>query len=127
MKIIIDTNVLISGFFFSGPPYKILKEWRDKKLELIVSEEIFEEYKIVFKRLNEKFPSINISEIIDIIALNAHFYQPAEINTPITGDPDDDKFIKCAVGSDTKIIISGDKHLLDVNGYQYIEIILLQT
>lgn len=123
MKIILDTNVLISGIFFKGPPYQILKLWRENRLELIASEEIFEEYTLVCERLHAKYPNINIREIIDLIAINAYFYQQVEINTPITLDPDDDKFIKCALAGDVNIIISGDKHLLDVNGYQGIEVI----
>jgi len=41
----------------------------------------------------------------------------------ITADVDDDKFINCAEASNTKIIISGDKHLLDVDGYSGIEVL----
>jgi putative PIN family toxin of toxin-antitoxin system len=123
VKIICDTNVLVSGIFFKGPPYKILEYWRDGKCELIVSEEIFKEYTLVCERLHAKYHNIKIKEIIDFIAINAHFYQQIEINEPITKDRDDDKFIKCALASDVKIIISGDKHLLDVNGYKGIEVI----
>ena len=123
MKVILDTNVLISGIFFKGPPYQILKFWRDNKLDLVASEEIFKEYDLVCERLHTKHPNIDIREIIDLIAINAHFYQQVKINKPITQDPDDDKFIKCALAADVKIIVSGDKHLLDVNGYQGIEVI----
>lgn len=38
-------------------------------------------------------------------------------------DPDDNKFIECAVASQSKIIVSGDKHLLDISGYKGIEVI----
>ena len=123
MKIILDTNVLISGIFFKGPPYTILKGWRDNKFELIVSEQIFKEYTLVLERLHKNHPGIDITGIIDLIVKNAHFYQPVKIKTPITIDPDDDKFIKCALAGNVKIIISGDKHLLDVNGYQGIEVL----
>lgn len=40
MKIILDTNVLISGVFFTGPPYQILKAWRDGKAQLVISEPV---------------------------------------------------------------------------------------
>ena len=123
MRVILDTNVLISGFFFKGLPYQILVSWRDDKVELIVSEEIFEEYTLVCERLNKKYPEIDMKEIIDLIAINAHFYQQIEIRDQITPDPDDDKFIKCAIASGVKTIISGDKHLLHMNGYQGIEVI----
>ncbi|MDB4915976.1 MAG: hypothetical protein JWM95_3620 [Gemmatimonadetes bacterium] len=38
-------------------------------------------------------------------------------------DPDDDKFLTCAVASDTQVIVSGDKHLLDVSGWNGIEVL----
>ena len=44
MKIIVDTNVFISGVFYSGPPYQILKAWREDKIQLVISEEMLEEY-----------------------------------------------------------------------------------
>jgi len=123
LKVIIDTNVLISGVFFGGPPSRILKSWGDNRIELIVSEEIFEEYKLVCERLHGKYPNIDFAGILDLIGVNAHFYQPVELNIPITIDPDDDKFFKCALASDVKMIISGDKHLLAENGYQEIEVL----
>lgn len=123
MKIILDTNVLISGIFFKGPPFNILKYWRDGKLELIVYEEIFKEYSLVCEKLHNKYPSIAFDEILDLILINAHFYVPIKCKEQITIDPDDDKFIKCALAGHVKIIISGDKHLLDVNGHQGIKIL----
>lgn len=43
LKIVLDTNVFVSGVFFSGPPYQILKEWQAGKFELVVSKEILDE------------------------------------------------------------------------------------
>ena len=40
MKVVVDTNVLISGIFFSGPPFEILNAWRDGSIEIILSSEI---------------------------------------------------------------------------------------
>jgi predicted nucleic acid-binding protein len=45
VRIILDTNVVISGIFFAGPPYQILKAWREGKLHLLISEEILAEYR----------------------------------------------------------------------------------
>ena len=44
MRIVLDTNVLISGIFFSGPPFEILKAWSDDKVRLVLSPEILDEY-----------------------------------------------------------------------------------
>lgn len=44
MKAILDTNVFVSGVFFSGPPYQILKAWRDGNVQLVISTDILSEY-----------------------------------------------------------------------------------
>lgn len=52
MKVVVDTNVFVSGVFFGGPPGDVLAAWRDKRIELVVSREIFEEYVRVGERLS---------------------------------------------------------------------------
>lgn len=59
MKIVLDTNVFISGIFWSGPPFDILKAWQAKKLTLAVSTEILEEYSRVAEILSKKHPLVN--------------------------------------------------------------------
>ena len=44
VKVIVDTNVFISGVFFSGPPHQILNAWRDGKIQWAISQEILKEY-----------------------------------------------------------------------------------
>jgi uncharacterized protein len=44
LKVVMDTNVFVSGVFFSGPPYEILKAWQEGEFELVVSQEILDEY-----------------------------------------------------------------------------------
>lgn len=46
------------------------------------------------------------------------FIDTERILLSVCDDPDDDKFVECAIASKTKIIVSGDKHLLKVTGYQ---------
>ncbi len=47
MRIILDTNVFVSGVFFTGPPYEILRGWRDGKWQLVICPEILDEYRRV--------------------------------------------------------------------------------
>jgi predicted nucleic acid-binding protein len=47
VRVILDTNVFVSGIFFGGPPYRILKAWRDGELRLVVSQEILNEHQRV--------------------------------------------------------------------------------
>ena len=123
MKIVIDTNVLISGIFWSGPPSKILHAWQQEKFELALTPQIFEEYQRVAKILYKQYPRIEITSIIDLIARNAIIYEPLGKNITISRDPDDDKFIHCALAADAKYIISGDNDLLVLKNYFDIEII----
>ena len=123
MKIVIDTNVLISGVFFGGPPYQILNAWSEGKIQLAVSEEIVEKYWRVGKIIAEQFPSIDLKPVLDLVTIEAELYQAQGLLTPVCSDPDDDKFLACAIASGSGIIVSGDKHLLKVSGYQGIEIL----
>ncbi len=60
MKVVLDTNVFISGVFFSGPPYQILKAWHDERIQLVISEKIFEEYVRVGEILSQQFSKIQL-------------------------------------------------------------------
>ena len=119
MKIVLDTNVFISGVFFSDPPYQILKSWRNGKVQLVS----LRKYLRVEKFLAERFLKINLDPIIKLIALKAELVLAPNLSDPICDDPNDDKFLACALKSKNKLIISGDKHLLRVSGYRGIKII----
>lgn len=123
MRVILDTNVFVSGVFFRGPPYQILTAWRDGKIQLVVSPEILEEYQRVGEILSKQYSKVDLSPIIDLLAVEAKLVLPPPLPAPVCADPDDDKFLACALDSKTKFIITGDKHLLNVSGYRGIEIV----
>jgi putative PIN family toxin of toxin-antitoxin system len=122
VRVILDTNVFVSGVFFAGPPYRILEAWRDGKLKLIVSQEILEEYQRVGETLAEQFPGINLQPIIDLVTTNAEIFPNQILRGSVCEDPDDDKFIACAIASRCKVIVSGDRHLLKVSGFGGIKV-----
>jgi putative PIN family toxin of toxin-antitoxin system len=123
LKVILDTNVFVSGIFFSGPPYRILAAWRDEKIRLVVSLEILEEYRRVGEILSEDHPEINLSPWIELVVQKASIFIAPPLAEVVCDDPDDDKFLACALASESKVIVSGDKHLLKVSGYEGIEIL----
>ena len=123
MKIVLDTNVLISGVFFGGPPYKILETWRSGKLDIVLSEEIFTEYQRVALELSKQFKEVDISMFLDLLTINAIWIDAPQLPIAVSADPDDDKFLACALASRSKIVVSGDKHLLAVSGYKSIKVI----
>lgn len=117
MRVILDTNVFVSGVFFSGPPHRILTAWRDGKRHLAVSPDIMVEYERIGQRLAERFPSVSLEPFLDLVAQYAQIVWAPQLPQPVCVDPDDDKFLACALAASCKLIISGDKHLLHVKGY----------
>ncbi len=123
MKIILDTNVFVSGVFFNGPPFEILGAWREGKFEVIVSPEILEEYSRVGELLALDYPPINLRRVLDFVVQNSTLVKSPPLPVQVCEDREDDKFLACALASGSKLIVSGDKHLLKVSGYKDIEVL----
>lgn len=123
MRIVLDTNVLISGIFFHGPSYRILQAWKQKKVQFVITLEIYAEYTRVAEVISKKYPGIDISEILNLIAIYSEIVQSLTLSEPICEDPDDDKFIACAISNEVRYIVSGDKHLIKISGYHGIRVI----
>ena len=123
MKVVLDTNVIVSGIFFSGPPAEILRAWSRGKFKLVLSPEILDEYTRVSAELAGKFPGIDIRRILDLAVVRSEVCSPPAMQQRVCEDPHDDKFFAAAIDSRTKIIVSGDKHLLKVSGYQGVSVL----
>ena len=123
LKVVIDTNVFLSSFF-GGIPREIINYWKNGKITLCLSQKIIEEYIEVLNKLGLK----DKNEIQNLTKLFAESYNSIfTAKTPslkvVEEDPDNNKFIECAVALDSKIIISGDKHLKNIKKYIDIEIV----
>lgn len=116
-KVVIDTNVFVSGIFFSGPPYRILKAWQDDRIRIAVTEEILEEYRRVIEELSVKFKDVNFDHILEQVLIKAELAPSYSFKETICEDPDDDKFLACAIAAKSKYIISGDQHLLKIGKF----------
>lgn len=121
MRIVIDTNVLISGVFFGGFPRKILSAVVEQKITACVTTEIINEYEeIVQEMINRKQGHINKTILSPLI-------KAMEIVEPVTHveicrDRDDNKFLGCAKDSHALYIVSGDRDLLVIEEYENIQI-----
>jgi len=123
MRIVLDTNVLISGIFFSGIPGQILQAWHSQKFQLFVSVEILDEYFSVAERITNRYAGVEYENVLGLIVQNAELVQVPDLPEPVCEDPDDDKFLACALASNTNIIVSGDSDLLKVSGYCGIQVL----
>lgn len=123
MKIVVDTNVFVSGVFFNGPPFEILRAWCEGIFEVVVSPEILEEYGRVGELLALEYPPINFRPMLDFVVQNSTLIQSPPLPVQVCEDKEDDKFLACALASGSQLIVSGDKHLLKVSGFKDINIL----
>ena len=112
---VLDTNVLISGIFFSGTPARVLEAWRAGRFSLVVSPLILEEYRDAVSELSASFPEADITEILDLITIHSEVVDDRAAPEPLSRDPDDDKFLACAAATGATLV-SGDKDLLAADG-----------
>ena len=111
MRIVVDTNIIISGIFFGGKPRKLLQKCFSGTLQMVCSEEIFSEYKETIERLTIKTGRTIVREIEPLLIENLEFIEN-RYSDSYSRDPDDDKFINCARSGGIQFIVSGDKDLL---------------
>ncbi len=123
MKVVVDTNVVISGVFFGGMPSRVLEAWRDGEFDLVVSPEVLEEYRRVGEELTARFPGVSLAPFLALLVMNAEIVEAPGLSDQVSRDRDDDKFIACAIAANCQTIISGDKDLLEVTGYQGLKVV----
>lgn len=123
MKIIIDTNVLASGTFFGGIPGDVINAWIEDEFSINVDEAIFAEYQRVLTSLSKKYRFNDVEALLQLYSLKANWVGRSKLKNQVCKDLDDDKFIACALASQSKVIVSGDKLLLECDGYNDLSII----
>ncbi len=123
-RVVVDTNIFVSSFF-GGKPKKVIDLWKRGQITICLSRHIIEEYVEVLMRLglqNEQ----QIEALLDVFARNYHSVytaQTPELGTIVKNDPDDDKFLECAIALQAEYIVSGDKALLEVEKYMNVSIL----
>ncbi len=125
MKVVLDTNTLVSAIGWSGPPQRTLNACLQGKFELYISQALLEEFIRVISRPKLKV----IARHPDLPLILSWLYQPSHIVRPktvisaIKKDPADNRVLECAVEAGAEVVISGDKHLLALEEYQGIKIL----
>jgi putative PIN family toxin of toxin-antitoxin system len=125
VRVVLDTNVLMSGIFFGGVPGRILGAWAEGRLELVLSPDILAEYRRVGTELTARYPERGaaLTPVLALVAMNAILVAAAPLPAPVSADPDDDKFLAAARHAGIALIVSGDRDLLDVSGWQDIAVL----
>ena len=124
MRTILDTNVFVSGIFWEGNfCSKIIDKWRNKEFELVSSIEILDELVKTLKDFKIQMPEEMIEDWRNLIIENSVIVEPTIKLNVIRDDPDDNKFLEAGISGNVDLVISQDKHLLNLRDYQGIKIV----
>ena len=122
MKIVIDTNVLISGVFFGGQPSRVLMAVIEKKLTACATTEIVDEYMEIVAEMLERKQGHLKRDALAMLVKEMELVEPVS-TVDVCRDPDDNKFLGCAKDADALYIVSGDKDLLVLEEFENIKIV----
>lgn len=124
IRAVLDTNVVVSALLFSGPPSRLISAWQSGRLRPVVSAPILDEYIRVlaypkFKLTNTEIRGLLEEELIPFIET----VTAVPTNIPDLRDPDDAKFITCAVAAGVRWLVSGDDDLLSLHHVESVDIL----
>lgn len=122
-KVVIDTNVFISAFGWDGKTEAVLLMMERRRIVNCITSAIYAELQKVVAYPKLKFsPALQVN-ILEFVFAWSCFVQPNETIAVITDDPDDNKFLACAVAARAAFIISGDPHLLNLGSFRGIPVV----
>ncbi len=131
LKVVIDTNNFVSSLINKrGLSAQLIDFWRHGYYTLVISDEILEEiqrvltYPKIFKKYN--LCKTDIKQFIYTLTEEATILPVASQVNIVKEDPDDNKFLACAIDAQADYIISGDQHLLKLKKYQSIPILTVR-
>jgi putative PIN family toxin of toxin-antitoxin system len=121
VKVVPDSNILISALIWGGMPARLVESAILGEVELCVSQPIIDETIRVLRR--KGLDESALSEALDYIISGATVVTPFEILDVVKDDPDDNRIIECAIAAGADAIVTGDKHLLRLGQYGGIRIV----
>ena len=125
MKVVLDTNVLVSGLLFGGVPGRILTAWSAGAIRLVISPPILDEYRRVGLELSKGREPLEsmLEALLAMLTVHAVLVDAPPLDERVGDDPDDEMFLAAALAANASLIVSGDKHLLRVSGWRGIEVL----
>jgi putative PIN family toxin of toxin-antitoxin system len=123
MKIVLDTNVFISSFFWGGNPRKIMERVIDGKDKLFICKEIIQEITSVMS--GQKFNASNeyVTRFVHSIEELANYITLSGCVQNVCRDGEDDKILECAFLAGASYIVTGDNDLLVLGEFRGIKIV----
>ncbi len=124
-RIVIDTNCLLAILPSVSPYYKVWEEFLEERLEFCVSTEILMEYEeVISQKTSSFFADVIIKALLN--RRNLVRVSPTWRFQLITQDPDDNKFVDCAISGQAEILVSNDKHFNILNEIDFPAVTILR-
>lgn len=130
MRLVVDTNVLVSAFLWQGTPGRLIELAGEKEIQLFTSRALIDELSDVLSR--KKHAKQVQATGLTPLRMMANYRRLAELITArklaqqVSRDVDDDTVLACALAARADIIVSGDNDLLDLKAYQGIPIVTVR-
>jgi putative PIN family toxin of toxin-antitoxin system len=127
VRLVLDTNTVVSGLIWRGNPGKLLDAARERRISLATTIPLLAELRGVLAR--NKFVreltdrALTLDDLFDGYTALADCLEPATIPPTVLRDPDDDQVLACALAADADVIVSGDEHLLALGSFRAIPIV----
>lgn len=126
MRLVLDTNTVISGLLWNNAPSRLIEAGLLGTVELFTTRALLLELEDVLPRRKlarrVAVTGLKVEQLAARYALLARIVEPAVI-ARVSADPDDDHVLACALAAQTDIVVSGDAHLLNLKSYQGIPIV----
>ena len=123
MRVVLDTNVLISALLFTGISSELVSLWQKGIIAVLLSREILDEYLRVLAYPKFQLSEAEIKGLIEEELLPyVQVIKPGTRVRVVKRDPSDNKFLECAVAGKADVLISGDKELLALRHYRQVRI-----
>jgi len=129
LRVVLDTNQFVSSVLVKqGLPAQVLDAWRRHEFLLITSPSIIAEIRstLSYPRIRRKYPITDddVDRLVTLLEQDA-LVVSGEIDASgaVPADPADDMVLACAIEGQADLIVSGDRHLLDLGEYQGIPIV----
>jgi len=132
VRIVIDTNIWVSGLLWRGMPWNVLRLAEEGRIVLCITPSMLDELNDVlnYERLQPRLEQLGFipAELVAYVLNLATVFevQISDEKPIVIADPDDDIFLHCAVAISAAYVVSGDRHLLDLGKYSDISILTIR-
>lgn len=127
MRLVLDTNCVVSAFLWGGTPRQVLNAAVDGKCQLFTSGALLAELEDVLARekFRHRLASVHtsVAQIIADFSRHVSIVHATNLPVPVCPDPDDDAVLACALAAKAELIVSGDRDLLDLKQYRDIPVV----